>query len=30
VGYTAMNGDVKNYEPAAFIGDTWNSWQWTI
>lgn len=30
VGYTAMNDDVKNYVPAAFIGDTWNSWQWTI
>jgi peptide/nickel transport system substrate-binding protein len=28
--YTAMNTDVKNYVPAAFIGDTWNSWEWTI
>lgn len=29
-GYTAMNTDVKNYVPAAFIGDTWNAWQWSI
>ncbi len=29
-GYTAMNSDVKNFIPAAFIGDTWNSWQWSI
>lgn len=29
-GYTAMNSDVKNYVPAAFIGDTWNAWQWNI
>jgi peptide/nickel transport system substrate-binding protein len=29
-GYTAMNSDVKNYIPAAFIGATWNAWQWTI
>jgi peptide/nickel transport system substrate-binding protein len=29
-GYTAINTDVKNYVPAAFIGDTWNCWQWTI
>ena len=28
--YTAMNADVKNYVPAAFIGDTWNAWQWKI
>ena len=28
--YTAMNEDVKNYVPAAFIGDTWNSWEWQI
>ncbi|MBV8372199.1 MAG: hypothetical protein JOY69_02975 [Candidatus Eremiobacteraeota bacterium] len=29
-GYSAMNSDVKNYVPAAFIGDTWNAWQWSI
>lgn len=29
-GYTAMNADVKNYIPAAFIGDSWNAWQWKI
>ncbi len=29
-GYTAMNADVKNFIPAAFIGDTWNAWQWSI
>jgi peptide/nickel transport system substrate-binding protein len=28
--YTAINDDVKNYIPAAFIGDSWNSWQWSI
>ncbi|HVN70010.1 MAG TPA: peptide ABC transporter substrate-binding protein [Candidatus Binatia bacterium] len=28
--YTAMNSDLKNYVPAAFIGDSWNSWQWSI
>jgi peptide/nickel transport system substrate-binding protein len=30
MNYTAMNSDLKNYVPAAFIGDTWNSWQWNI
>jgi peptide/nickel transport system substrate-binding protein len=29
-GYAAMNDDVKNYVPAAFIGDTWNAWQWNV
>jgi peptide/nickel transport system substrate-binding protein len=28
--YTAMNRDLRNYIPAAFIGDSWNAWQWTI
>jgi peptide/nickel transport system substrate-binding protein len=28
--YTAMNTDVRNYVPAAFIGDTWNAWEWQI
>jgi peptide/nickel transport system substrate-binding protein len=28
--YTATNSDLKHYVPAAFIGDTWNAWQWTI
>jgi peptide/nickel transport system substrate-binding protein len=28
--YTAMNDDVKNYVPAAFIGDSWNAWEWRI
>lgn len=28
--YTGMNSDVKNYIPAAFIGDTWNAWEWRI
>jgi peptide/nickel transport system substrate-binding protein len=28
--YTAMNADLKNYVPAAFIGDSWNCWQWKI
>jgi peptide/nickel transport system substrate-binding protein len=30
MSYTAMNSDVKHYVPAAFIGDTWNAWQWSI
>lgn len=28
--YTATNSDVKNYVPAAFILDSWNSWEWSI
>ncbi len=28
--YTAMNTDVRNYVPAAFIADTWNAWEWRI
>lgn len=28
--YTAINADLKNYVPAAFIGDSWNAWQWQI
>jgi peptide/nickel transport system substrate-binding protein len=28
--YVAMNDDLQNYVPAAFIGDTWNAWQWRI
>ena len=28
--YTAMNADVKGYVPAAFVGDTWNAWEWSI
>lgn len=27
---TVMNDDVKHYVPGAFLGDAWNSWQWTI
>ena len=30
MNYTAMNSDLKNYVPAAFIGDTWNAWAWRI
>jgi len=30
MNYTAMNSDLKNYVPAAFIGDTWNAWTWRI
>jgi len=30
MNYTAMNSDLKNYVPAAFIGDSWNAWQWSI
>ena len=28
--YTAMNADVKGYVPAAFVGDSWNAWEWSI
>jgi ABC-type transport system substrate-binding protein len=28
--YTATNTDLKNYVPAAFIGDSWNAWEWRI
>jgi len=27
---TAINADVRNYVPAAFIGDSWNAWQWSV
>lgn len=30
MNYTAMNRDLENYVPAAFIGDSWNAWQWNI
>ncbi len=30
MNYTAMNADLRNYVPAAFIGDSWNAWQWSI
>lgn len=30
MNYTAMNTDVKNYIPSAFLADTWNAWQWSI
>lgn len=28
--YNAWNSDVKNYRPAPFIANDWNSWQWEI
>ncbi|HEY8322653.1 MAG TPA: peptide ABC transporter substrate-binding protein [Candidatus Baltobacteraceae bacterium] len=28
--YLGINTDVKNYKPAAFILDSWNSWEWDI
>ena len=28
--YSAANSDLKNFKPAAFIQDTWNSWEWSI
>jgi peptide/nickel transport system substrate-binding protein len=30
MNYTAMNADLENYVPAAFIADSWNSWEWRI
>ncbi len=29
-GYFATNRDLRNFKPAAFIADTWNSWEWEI
>ncbi|PZR57883.1 MAG: hypothetical protein DLM50_04950 [Candidatus Meridianibacter frigidus] len=26
--YSAWNSDVKNYKPAPFIANNWNSWEW--
>ncbi|MDP9017677.1 MAG: hypothetical protein M3N19_05105, partial [Candidatus Eremiobacteraeota bacterium] len=28
--YNAWNSDLKNYKPAPFIANNWNSWQWEI
>ena len=28
--YTAVNRDVRNYIPSAFLGDTWNAWEWSV
>lgn len=28
--YTAVNSDMKNLRPAAFVQDTWNAWDWQI
>jgi len=28
--YYGYNSDLKNFEPAAFIADEWNAWQWQI
>jgi len=28
--YTAMNSDVKNFVPSAFLADTWNAWEWNV
>jgi peptide/nickel transport system substrate-binding protein len=28
--YFAYNSDLRNYRPAAFIGNAWNAWQWEI
>ncbi|HTX56787.1 MAG TPA: ABC transporter substrate-binding protein, partial [Candidatus Acidoferrales bacterium] len=28
--YYAYNSDLRNFKPAAFIGNTWNAWQWQI
>lgn len=28
--YTAVNSDMKNLRPAAFVQDTWNAWDWRI
>jgi len=28
--YYGYNSDLKHFEPAAFIADEWNAWQWQI
>lgn len=28
--YTAVNNDMKNLRPAAFVQDTWNAWDWQM
>jgi peptide/nickel transport system substrate-binding protein len=28
--YWAVNTDVENFVPAAYLADTWNAWQWQI
>lgn len=28
--YFGLNSDLKHYEPAAFIADEWNAWEWEI
>lgn len=28
--YAAYNDDLKNYKPAQYIANTWNSWEWEI
>ncbi len=27
---SAYNSDLKNYRPAAYLADNWNSWEWSI
>ncbi|MBV8689431.1 MAG: hypothetical protein JOZ59_04925, partial [Candidatus Eremiobacteraeota bacterium] len=28
--YNAWNSDLRNYKPAPFIANNWNSWQWEM
>jgi len=28
--YYGVNSDMQGYKPAAFMADTWNSWEWRI
>jgi peptide/nickel transport system substrate-binding protein len=30
VSYYGINSDMKGFRPAAFLADTWNSWEWQI
>ena len=30
ISYSAYNDDLKNYKPAEYIANSWNSWEWTI
>jgi peptide/nickel transport system substrate-binding protein len=29
-GYSAYNSDLRGYEPAQFVADNWNAWEWEL
>ena len=28
--YYGVSDDVRGFKPGAYIGDTWNAWEWNI